>query len=87
MGKTSPKLVISKAGETGEGSKTYPSVGFAVLGSVGFWQDSMQPGLAIAGVDEPSVGWNLAFFDSSESGTNLLPLHLLFMVPYLEKDA
>jgi hypothetical protein len=24
---------------------------------------------------------DLAFFDSSESGANLLPLHLLFMVP------
>jgi hypothetical protein len=39
MGKTSPKLVISKAGKTREGSKTYPSVGFAMLGSVGFRQD------------------------------------------------
>jgi hypothetical protein len=28
---------------------------------------------------------NLAFFDSSESGTNLLPLRLLFMVPLSRK--
>jgi hypothetical protein len=47
---------MSKASETEEGSKTYPSVGFVVLGSVGFKQDSVQPSLAIASVDEASTG-------------------------------
>lgn len=79
-GTPSPKLGFSKVGETGAGSRTYPSVALQFLILLNFSKTLCSHVLPMLLLLECVLNLNLGLIDPSETGVDFPSLHLLLMV-------